>query len=241
MPVRSIRVIRRGLESSAAFGELEGVGRPDKTCCFSWVLEDGSVLHLQTMSAGTRQAFIDYIKGINSTVVVEDGLYRDDVAERARAERRSVSGVAGSASPSSHRGHALNSPSGATGLSHANDEGQTVLNAYAWMLRSLCAGPSITPDQLLVLKAFRDSNDVSDEQHVLALKEANLDEETFEKLQIDKERASTCICCYDAPSTVVVLPCFHMCLCTGCEEAAGKDIVTCPICKVDVDKLQRVY
>ena len=46
-----------------------------------------------------------------------------------------------------------------------------------------------------------------------------------------------CLVCMEAPATVAMLPCGHMCCCEGC----GKGMKTCPVCRTLVTSAQRIY
>jgi hypothetical protein len=44
------------------------------------------------------------------------------------------------------------------------------------------------------------------------------------------EEAHVCVVCQDAPKSVLLLPCKHICTCDECSEA----ISDCPICRADI-------
>ena len=47
------------------------------------------------------------------------------------------------------------------------------------------------------------------------------------------ESLNYCVICIDAPKTVVVFPCKHLCLCSMC--ASKQYVRKCPVCSVHID------
>jgi hypothetical protein len=54
-----------------------------------------------------------------------------------------------------------------------------------------------------------------------------------------------CVLCMDAAVDTVLLPCGHLCLCSKCAESLRRGLapvaVNCPLCRVRVDKAQRIF
>ena len=52
-----------------------------------------------------------------------------------------------------------------------------------------------------------------------------------------------CTVCMDAPVDTVFLPCGHICICHGCCMSMQKAVtgLKCPLCRLSVDKAQRIY
>tara|TARA_B110000196_G_scaffold233075_1_gene201503 strand:+ start:297 stop:806 length:510 start_codon:yes stop_codon:yes gene_type:complete len=46
-----------------------------------------------------------------------------------------------------------------------------------------------------------------------------------------------CVVCMDRPRSIVLIPCGHRCLC----DAAACRLLTCPVCRVDVQLSTRIY
>jgi len=53
---------------------------------------------------------------------------------------------------------------------------------------------------------------------------------------------SECQICMDAKKCMVLIPCGHLCLCEGCSRAIlDQNPRSCPICRKDVERAQRIY
>lgn len=94
------------------------------------------------------------------------------------------------------------------------------------------AAPRISEltEELLTLKAK------------LALSEAKLREQRAVSPGIPH---TECVLCMDAAVDTVLLPCGHICLCSKCAESLHRGLspaaVTCPLCRVRVDRAQRIF
>ncbi len=76
-----------------------------------------------------------------------------------------------------------------------------------------------------------------DEEKNRRIKQLELKERERKESQAS-EQASCCIC-KDAPKTVLLLPCRHLCLCESC---AGLPVVsTCPVCRGQISQKLQVY
>jgi hypothetical protein len=51
----------------------------------------------------------------------------------------------------------------------------------------------------------------------------------------------TCVICMNNPQTHIIIPCGHKCLCEKCSIEYLEKINICPICRQNVQKLQRVF
>ncbi|CAN0256025.1 unnamed protein product, partial [Scytosiphon promiscuus] len=43
----------------------------------------------------------------------------------------------------------------------------------------------------------------------------------------------------DAEHAVLLLPCRHLCLCTGC--SVKQDVRTCPVCRADINERLTIF
>ena len=55
--------------------------------------------------------------------------------------------------------------------------------------------------------------------------------------QQDTEKA--CVICLEAPKTVLLLPCSHLCVCSNCSERA--ELVNCPLCRNDIESMIKTF
>ena len=46
-----------------------------------------------------------------------------------------------------------------------------------------------------------------------------------------------CVCCLDAPKSMLMLPCRHLCVCEDC----APRMTTCPICRQPVAERQKIF
>jgi hypothetical protein len=53
-----------------------------------------------------------------------------------------------------------------------------------------------------------------------------------------QEKEMTCVVCLNAPKTVCLLPCSHMCLCEACADRCSD---SCPVCRTDVTEKRRMF
>ena len=49
--------------------------------------------------------------------------------------------------------------------------------------------------------------------------------------QQDTEKA--CVVCLESPKTVLLLPCKHLCVCSGCSERL--ELTNCPLCRIAIE------
>ena len=55
--------------------------------------------------------------------------------------------------------------------------------------------------------------------------------------QQDTEKA--CVICLEAPKTVLLLPCSHLCVCSNCSERA--ELETCPLCRNAIETMIKTF
>lgn len=54
------------------------------------------------------------------------------------------------------------------------------------------------------------------------------------------EDAGKCVVCLDAPYTVYLQPCRHLCLCAACADRKEHRITACPLCREPIAKRMRI-
>jgi len=61
----------------------------------------------------------------------------------------------------------------------------------------------------------------------------------------NEEDLKLCIICFEEPKNVVAVPCFHVSICKSCADMLQPKVLdfslTCPVCRVPVDSLHKVY
>lgn len=100
----------------------------------------------------------------------------------------------------------------------------------------------ITPAEERYLLECRKLLGLTDEQCNKVLRLLNLT--TSEYAEFHKEiPSSTCVVCLNNPIEMIILPCYHYCLCSSCsglmEQSASS--ILCPLCQCTVEKIERVY
>ncbi len=53
--------------------------------------------------------------------------------------------------------------------------------------------------------------------------------------------AAECCVCYDAPCDMIVLPCFHLCLCSQCTPKLRMTNDACPKCRAKIQDIKKVF
>lgn len=53
------------------------------------------------------------------------------------------------------------------------------------------------------------------------------------------EEMRCCVVCMDAPKTVLLLPCRHLCVCSGCSQR--QELTNCPICRLNISSKIDTY
>ncbi|KAF8079469.1 hypothetical protein N665_1026s0026, partial [Sinapis alba] len=56
----------------------------------------------------------------------------------------------------------------------------------------------------------------------------------------ETESGKECVICLTEPRDTTVLPCRHMCMCSGCAKLLRFQTNLCPICRQPVDKLLEI-
>ena len=54
-------------------------------------------------------------------------------------------------------------------------------------------------------------------------------------------RPRDCVICKDNKSTMVIVPCGHVCLCSECHEAYSNNLSTCPLDHLPIETIVKVY
>lgn len=68
------------------------------------------------------------------------------------------------------------------------------------------------------------------------------DEDTVHFQNEDTYDAQLCVICLDAPKTVFFIPCGHCATCLPCgQRVKHSEAGTCPICRVKIEKIRRVF
>lgn len=57
----------------------------------------------------------------------------------------------------------------------------------------------------------------------------------------DTEDARQCVVCYDSNAVMIILPCFHLCLCEKCTKPFMKSSKVCPKCRVKYKKIKKTF
>lgn len=57
----------------------------------------------------------------------------------------------------------------------------------------------------------------------------------------DLSMSNTCVICFGAQKTYACIPCGHRCICNSCFQNARKMIVKCPICRIKVTQILKIY
>jgi hypothetical protein len=73
------------------------------------------------------------------------------------------------------------------------------------------------------------------------LSEAGLSEAATLHLLLPVKGGMECKICFEAPANYMCIPCGHYCGCKDCLEKAQQITGTCPICRVPIASLQRVF
>jgi len=109
-----------------------------------------------------------------------------------------------------------------------------------------CGKPLIPKEEQLSekTKAF-DLNAFRAQVYEEIAKRQNLDRVSESDLKLmlhalkeEKKSRKTCVVCLDKVSVVICLPCAHLCL---CEECSGNHLLVCPMCRMDINQLKKVY
>merc|ERR1719420_2631842 len=53
--------------------------------------------------------------------------------------------------------------------------------------------------------------------------------------------SNSCAICFDQPADFLVVPCGHQCGCEDCLKAVQHTTGKCPICRVRIESIQRVF
>ena len=60
-------------------------------------------------------------------------------------------------------------------------------------------------------------------------------------IDIITQNEKKCVICINYPQTHIIIPCGHKCLCTECSIKHFEKINICPICRINVQNIQRVF
>jgi len=52
---------------------------------------------------------------------------------------------------------------------------------------------------------------------------------------------NVCKVCFDRKIDIVLVPCFHYCICEDCSSVVMEQNKLCPICNIHIDKAQKLY
>lgn len=63
----------------------------------------------------------------------------------------------------------------------------------------------------------------------------------FDKKKQRYEKNNECCLCKENKSTIAIVPCGHVCYCTECNANYDLASMKCPICRVKVERLIKVY
>jgi len=86
------------------------------------------------------------------------------------------------------------------------------------------------------------------QEEATAKKIAEMQQQLDEERGKPKQSITSCVVCQEEPNVIIMMPCRHKCLCTGCFENLKtqhhrRKKVPCPICRAQCDKERsgRVY
>lgn len=129
----------------------------------------------------------------------------------------------------------------------AQEEHKSLSNreVYEGILQMALADDRVTVPELELLKRMQLQFDITDRQHVEALKRIGISEQDWERMKEAGASEETqgaavreeCIICLDRVADHVILDCMHLCLCKECSAS----IKICPCCRQTVASIQKVY
>ena len=64
--------------------------------------------------------------------------------------------------------------------------------------------------------------------------------EELERKKLENSELSVCCICRDAPKTILLLPCRHLCICESCSRIPAMN-QKCPVCRCTVSETLKVY
>lgn len=132
---------------------------------------------------------------------------------------------------------------GAMAAEHEGDDDALV--RYKSFLCGLLAHGAIGPFQMEALTDWRSRSGVTEAVHSRALSELGLREDD---IKLDdavmgpdggEDDGDLCRVCFGETIDVVLLPCGHLCICSGC--AAKLRDRLCPICRAKIKRVTQVY
>jgi uncharacterized protein YbdZ (MbtH family) len=275
VPVGHVVTIRLG-KLSCAFN-----GSPNGNNCFTLVTADANAFHFETLTAETREQFVQGLKSLNPQA---------EVITRSRAGAAAAGGAAAAADAPPSRNSALHAPAAArqsvsftappptTGPggpdAEPNPSGVAAIaksmaaaaaggaatpsrspradggelfdraDMYYEVLRLAVIDSVVSPDEEHMLHQMRVQWKITDEQHTETLKRLGVEASDYAEMHKDPmQLLKKCVFCLESIADHVVLPCFHVCLCEGCDAVnyRNKPDATCPVCRNTIQSINKLY
>mmetsp|Transcript_100007 Transcript_100007/g.122359 ORF Transcript_100007/g.122359 Transcript_100007/m.122359 type:complete len:371 (+) Transcript_100007:20-1132(+) len=119
---------------------------------------------------------------------------------------------------------------------------------YKEYIKGIIAEPKININEVTSLDKMKNQRQVTDTEHLNALKALGHTEKTFDNLKsfedIGNGDEDECVVCYEPPKDHMIMPCNHVCLCGDCantEYPSPHKGQVCPMCNEEVQDIKQVF
>jgi len=212
------------------------------TQCMTIRAADHVELNIETLTAETREAFVKALTELNPHVRVKNPLGSKPLTQeqwKELVERMSGGAAKTVAKPEARTESKSGDPETKTKESATL---VTRLEMYKACLHLALADRIVTSDEAKVLVDQRKKWGITEEEHLEALKELGYSATDFAACHKDSIGMQPCVVCLDNPSNVIILPCYHVCLCEDCaHHVKSSSNPTCPNCRVKAEVVHRIY
>lgn len=244
IPVESIAAIHTGKQNSAFF---RNTNPPTFNLCFSIIDKNGFGYHFASITKDTREHFIAAVTELNTSIQVLDHEKRLKLQAKQISDPNRCPHCAGGEMPRSNSVSIVSNPEtdpDGQDKEKKPSEGKSTsidrLNAYKNILRMAVVDSFVTSDAERLLHEFRVTLKITDDEHIRVLGLLGIESPDYAEMHREIPQ-DTCVICLSNSLEMIILPCFHYCLCASCSTSFQGDLADCPLCQTKIERIEKVY
>ena len=108
-------------------------------------------------------------------------------------------------------------------------------------------------EEALINKITEEANDIADIEKVMQRRKRSLQQSlellpenlrpqiSFENESSSSNTVRVCVVCQHQDAIMAIVPCGHMCLCAECSSSIMVNNKQCPLCRIDIEKIMKIY
>jgi hypothetical protein len=128
-------------------------------------------------------------------------------------------------------------------MTQEEKEAEETREWYKDVLRMCLLDRNVSDDEHALLMRIKKKLDIEDTLHREMLAGIGWSKEEYDHIRKERQDVieNECVVCLSEQATYLVMPCFHICLCSECKDMFRNDKVTCPKCRDPIKDIRQTF